>query len=376
MKMAANIKRIFIFFMSCSIVFITVVSAFAAKTTDITGADTGSSSGLSKSEVDAIMQDIESNATPDNITQKMDDLINRANLTGNDDLRQYAEYVKQAYELELQLNSINQSINALLAKNNNLASINNAVEKAVQINASYDEMSGIFSASASQILATLDETSFSNIQSALVEVDGIQDIIQNPSSASAAEKSLIDILMLQEAINQDLLEENMLSSAKAAINSSALVLVSSERSKYTDDEYNALLSGSKAFETKANKATSIGPSNVVMLNQSYKLKKSALSYNGSVLISIDDILKLVSGHVQYTDGTSTMAIISGDKLVEFTAGKNSAYVNDKPMSTNCPVLRFNGTTYLPAEFFAEAFDVAYVNLPDQNTIIFYANLIH
>lgn len=359
---------------SVALLVVLVAAAMFSAAAETSSTTNSSNSSLSLSDVDHILEDIRATDNPSDITKKLDDLINKANLTGNSDLKQYAEYAKQAYELKIQLNSINESISALISKNANLESINSAIQKASQLNASYEDMTGMFSESADSILKDLDEASFAKVRDALSQISGIQDMIANPALASEYDRSLIDVLMLNEAINQELLDDASIAKAKAAINSSLLVLVSHERSKYSNDEYSNLASSSIEFGKKGNKTKAIAPTNVVMLNQGFKLKNAAICYDDAVMISIDDVLQFINGKMQYTSGTSTMAIVTKDKLVEFTVGKSEAYVNDKSMSTTAPVLSYNGIAYLPVEFVANAFDISYVSIPDASVVVLYSNL--
>lgn len=359
---------------SVALLVVLVAAAMFSAAAETSSTTNSSNSSLSLSDVDYILEDIRATDNPSDITKKLDDLINKANLTGNADLKQYAEYAKQAYELKVQLNSVNESISALISKNANLESINSAIQKASQLNASYEDMTGMFSESADSILKGLDEASFAKVRDALSQISGIQNMIANPALASEYDRSLIDVLMLNEAINQELLDDASIAKAKAAINSSLLVLVSHERSKYSNDEYSSLASSSIEFGKKGNKTKAIAPTNVVMLNQGFKLKNAAICYDDAVMISIDDVLQFINGKMQYTSGTSTMAIVTKDKLVEFTVGKSEAYVNDKSMSTTAPVLSYNGIAYLPVEFIANAFDISYVSIPDASVVVLYSNL--
>lgn len=372
MNMVMIKKRI----LSTVLLFILVVSAIFsdfAQTTFITSAENVSST-LSEDEISAMLDSIRSADNVAGIKDKLDELINRANLTGNDDLKQYAEYAKQVYDLKAQLSSVNQAIDALLSRNSSLEAINREIENIAQISGNYNDMAGLFSVSASDILKKLDESSFAKIKDSISRVNGIKEKIEKPALASEYDRALIDILMLQEAINQELLDENDIILAKAAINSSVLILVSHERSKYNNDEYSNLIASSIEFGGKGNKTKAIAPTNVVMLDQGFKLKDAAICYDGTVLISIDDVLQFINGKVQYTNGTSTMAIVTDDKLIEFTVGKSEAYVNDKAMSTYAPVLSFNAVAYLSVEFIAETFNIAYTSVPDLNVVVMYSNV--
>ena len=70
-----------------------------------------------------------------------------------------------------------------------------------------------------------------------------------------------------------------------------------------------------------------------------------------------------------------MVIQSPNKVLEIVAGKNVAYLNDEPKNMPVPILNFNDTIYMSAEFFGQAYDISYKFLPKQECLIFYKNLV-
>ena len=375
MKKIMASKRIlglimFVIFTIATISIALVVSAEDGSNSS--SASSAATSGLSSSDVDKIVESLKVDGDFDALIAQMDELINRAILTGNTELQQYAEYVKQACELQKQLNTVNASISALKEKNSDINNIDKTVQENMGLNITIDDMQNILSTEAKSILKDVD---FSKISAGLNDVPGIEEILKNPFSSNASQNALIEIILLQNAVNQELLEGEQITSAQNCINSNTAKLVSNESTKYTSDEYNSLKETSKEFESKGNKSTSLAPSQVVLYNNSAKLSSAPIMYDNNILISIDDVIKFTKASVQYTEGTGNIAITTDKKLVEITKGSNVGYVNDSNVSTIIPVLTFKGVTYIPVEFFAKAFDVSYISIPSAGAFIAYSNLI-
>ena len=375
MKKIMASKRIlglimFVIFTIATISIALVVSAEDGSNSS--SASSAATSGLSSSDVDKIVESLKVDGDFDALIAQMDELINRAILTGNTELQQYAEYVKQACELQKQLNTVNASISALKEKNSDITNIDKTVQENMGLNITIDDMQNILSTEAKSILKDVD---FSKISAGLNDVPGIEEILKNPSSSNASQNALIEIILLQNAVDQELLEGEQITSAQNCINSNTAKLVSNESTKYTSDEYNSLKETSKEFESKGNKSASLAPSQVVLYNNSAKLSSAPIMYDNNILISIDDVIKFTKASVQYTEGTGNIAITTDKKLVEITKGSNVGYVNDSNVSTIIPVLTFKGVTYIPVEFFAKAFDVSYISIPSAGEFIAYSNLI-
>lgn len=371
-KMTAS-KRILVFAMIVLFTSITISIALVVSAEDgSTGNTSSQSASLSSSDIDKILEGLEVDGDLDALIAQMDELINRAMLTNNTDLQQYAEYVKQSCELQKKLNEINASISALKEKNSDIASIDETVQENMGLNITLDDMQGILSTEAMSILKDVD---LSKITSGLNSVPGMEWILSDPSSATASQKALIEIILLQSAIDQGLLKDQQVTSAQNCINSNASKLVSDEATKYSSSEYEALKNTSKEFESKGNKSASLAPSQVVLYNESAKLTVAPIMYDSNILISIDDIISFTKASVQYTEGTGNIALTTNKKLVEITKGSNVGYINDSNASTIVPVLTFKGVTYIPVEFFAQAFDISYISVPSAGVFIAYSNLI-
>lgn len=380
MKKINVFKRLFSIIAVILITTITisiVIVAFAEESNkENTSSEPASTvSELSSSEIDKILEDVKSgsNKNWDDIISRMNDVINRAILTNNDDLKQYAEYIKQMCELQKQLDTINESISVLKAKNGDIASLDKEVQnisKGTSMDA--DDMQGVISDKGLSLLSDID---MSKVTEDLGNVPGMETVLNDPASATDSQKALVEVILLQSAIDKELLKDDQIDSAKGCINMSLAKLVSGESTKYTSNEYDSLKKSSKEFESYGNKSESIVPSQVVFYNESAKLSVAPIVYDKNILISINDIINFTGVSVQYTEGTGNMALIKDKKLIEFTRGSNVAYVNDVNMNTSVPILTFKGITYIPIEFFAKSFDISYISIPDNNVFITYSGLV-
>ncbi len=379
MARSVNIKKK-IFLITLVGVFLgaTVFAVVRAQTDpgqiETTSSSQSTSSELTPEEVNKILADIKVSGNDGNIEAQMDELIQRALLTGNITLKEYAEYTKQAYQLQSQLDTVNASIEALCAKSPQIKQLNDQVKESTKADVSVSEVKDTLPSGAASVLSNLSEKDMASLAPALAGIPNMESIAADPSSASSVDQNIMAIVLLQEAIDQGLLKDDQVTAANDAISSAAASLSSAERGKYTSAEHNALKATSEEFAKTGNKSKSALPEQVVMANTSFKLKNAAIMYDEQLLISLNDVLQFINAKVQYTENNGTMAIQSKDKIVEITSGKNVGYVNDKPLSIPSPVLTVNGITYLSVEFFAQAYDISYINLSDQGVLVMYANL--
>lgn len=188
------------------------------------------------------------------------------------------------------------------------------------------------------------------------------------------EQALMEVGLLQEALDQGLLEGEDAEKAKECIDAAMATLSALERSKYTDEEHAALQASSEEFGVTGNKTRAVLPEQVVMPNDQFKLTKPAIMYDDQLLISVEDIVQFTGAAVEYTDVSGTVALQTANSLVEVTKGKNMGYVNDKATSMPVPVLSFKGLTYISVEFFAQAYSVSSVKLAEQSVFVMYDNL--
>lgn len=328
---------------------------------------------LTSDEIEKIMEDLKVSTNLDNVLQKLDDIIKRAELSGNDALKDYAQNTKSKYELQKQLDTLNGLISAMKKKNGDIKALDDELNSVLSVNTILEDLQGALSDEALISLETLDEDKIGNLQEIFAEIEGLVDL-NNIESFSVKQRALLDVLMLDEALNQGMFSGHRLDVARDALSVAVTLLKSYEKQKYGSSEYDALVSGSDQFASRGKKTKGVFPEQVVLFDGNFNLKHAPLMYDSNILLAIDDIYQYIDAKVDYMYNNATIVIQSPGNTVEITAGKNVAYVNDEPKNMTVSVMNVNDIIYVPAEFFAQTYGISYRYIPELQTIIFYKNL--
>lgn len=345
-------------------------------------ADTATSSGglsddgvqnLTSDEIDKIIEDLRVSTNVDNVLKKLDEIIKRAELSGNDSLKEYAENTKSKYELQKQLDTLNSLIEAMKKKNNDINVLDEELNKVLSVSTILEDLKGALSDEALMSLETLDDEKISKLQEVIAEIEKLVDL-NDIESLSVKQRSLLDILMLDEAINQNMFEGHRLEVAKDALSVAVTLLKSYEKQKYADYEYDDLVEGSEKFASTGKKSSGVFPEQVVLFDGTFNLKHAPIMYDGHILLAIDDVYQYIDATVEYMYNNATLVIQSPGKTLEITGGKNVAYLNDEPKNMPVPVMNLKDTIYISAEFFAETYNISYRYISSLQTIVMYKNL--
>ena len=148
-----------------------------------------------------------------------------------------------------------------------------------------------------------------------------------------------------------------------------------QKQNYPQNNYNTLVEGTQRFISSAKKASSVLPEQVVFFDGHFDVTHPPIMYDGHILMAVDDLYKYIDATIEYMYNNSTMVITSPNKILEIVSGQNVAYLNDKPYNMPVPILSFEDTTYMPVEFFAQAYDISYKWLADHDFIVLYKNLV-
>ncbi len=328
---------------------------------------------LTSDDIDKIMEDIKLSTNIDNVIQKLDDIIKRAELMGNDTLKDYAEKTKSMYELQQQIDTLTSQIEAIKKKSSDVDSIDKELKTALSVTTVLQDMEGAISDETLRVLESLKEEKFKELNEVVAEISGLVDL-NDIDSMTLQQRCLLDVLMLYDTFEKDLIEGDRLSVAKEAYSVAITALKSYEKQKYGDSEYSDLVTGSEEFSKMGKKAELVYPEQVVFYDGAFNLKNAPIMYDGHILISIDDLYQYIDASIEYMYNNATMVIQSPDIILEITAGKNVAYVNDAPKNMVVPVLNVNEKIYIPAEFFAEVYGISYRYVSEHQTLIMYKNL--
>lgn len=355
-------------------------SSSSSAQTDSSSSSSSSSSGssgqtaLTNEEIDKVIEDLKISGSIDNIIEKLDEIIYRAQLSGNTALREYAENMKNSYELQKQLDSVNTLIEAMKKKNTDIAAVDDQVKKILSVDTISSDLDGAVSDEALLVIKSLSNDSSKQLQETLAEVESLVDL-KDVGSLTVRQRSLLDIILLSKIIEDGMVEDERLQLAKDTLAVAVTILESYQKQNYPQNNYNTLVEGTQRFISSAKKASSVLPEQVVFFDGHFDVTHPPIMYDGHILMAVDDLYKYIDATIEYMYNNSTMVITSPNKILEIVSGQNVAYLNDKPYNMPVPILSFEDTTYMPVEFFAQAYDISYKWLADHDFIVLYKNLV-
>ncbi|MBR2578628.1 MAG: copper amine oxidase N-terminal domain-containing protein [Clostridia bacterium] len=373
-KIAKNIMLIVLSSATLAMTFYTIVKAVDSEENNSGASNDSADAKLTSEEIDKIIDDLKVSGDIDNITEKLDEIIERAKLAGNTELQEYAENMKKYYELKNELDSVHSLIEASKKKNSSIAAVDEEVSRIISLDKVADDFQGALSDEALLILKSLSEDDLKKLQDLIAKIDSFMDL-RDVTSLTVQQRSLLDLLILGEIINNDMLEGEKLDTAKNTLSVAVTILESYARQEYSDEEYDRLIKGSEEFSKSTKKGQTVAPEQIMFLNGYFNLKHAPIMYDGHILLAVDDLYQYIDGTIEYMYNNAVMVIQSPNKTLEIESGKNVAYLNDEPKNMNVPILSYKNTIYMSAEFFAEAYDIDYKYDAEHEFLIFYNNLV-
>lgn len=329
---------------------------------------------LTSEEVDKIIEDLKISGSIDNILDKLDEIIQRAKLSNNTALQEYATNMKTYYELKKELDSVKSLIEASKKKNSDIAQVDKQVTRILSVDTVTEDLKGAVSDETMLILESLSSDDVKNLQELLVEIESLIDV-KNIESLSVQQRSLLDVLVLTKVLDEDMVKEERIHTAQEALSVAVTILESYQKQKYSPSEYDSLVGAGDEMAKMGKKTSTVLPEQIVFLNGYFNLKHAPIMYDGHILIAIDDLYQYIDADIEYMYNNATMVIQSPNKVLEIVAGKNVAYLNDEPKNMAVPILNFNDTIYMSAEFFAEAYDISCKYVKQHECLVFYNNLV-
>lgn len=379
-KLGRNLFFICILTVAGALTVYTIVQAMenSSSSSGTSSSDSSSSSStenkLTAEEIDKIVEDLKISGNIDNILEKLDDIIYRAQLSGNSALQEYATNMKTKYELQKQLDSVNGLLSSMKKKNSGIAKVDTQVTKILSVSTITEDLRGAVSDECLIILESLSEDNVKNLQETYSEIETIVDI-KDVASLTVQQRSLLDVLLLSKIIEDNMVEGERLTLAKETLSVAITILKSYERQNYASEDYDKLVEDSDKFTKAGRKASSVIPEQIVFLNGYFKMKHAPIMYDGHILMAIDDLYQYIDASIEYMYNNATMVIQSPGNTLEIVSGKNEAYLNDQPKNIPVPILSYNDNIYMSVEFFAECYDISYKYVADEEFLILYYNLV-
>ncbi len=379
-KLGRNLFFICILVVAGALTVYSIVQALenSNSTSSTSSADSSSTSNsenkLTAEEIDKIVEDLKISGNIDNILEKLDDIIYRAQLSGNSALQEYATNMKTKYELQKQLDSVNGLLSSMKKKNSGIAKVDTQVTKILSVSTITEDLRGAVSDECLIILESLSEENVKKLQETYSEIETIVDI-KDVSSLSVQQRSLLDVLLLSKIIEENMVDSERLTLAKETLSVAVTILKSYEKQNYPSEDYDKLVADSDNFTKAGRKASSVIPEQIVFLNGYFKMKHAPIMYDGHILMAVDDLYQYIDASIEYMYNNATMVIQSPGKVLEIVSGKNEAYLNDQPKNIPVPILNYNDNIYMSVEFFAECYDISYKYVADEEFLILYYNLV-
>ena len=282
--------------------------------------------------------------------------------------------MKNSYELQKQLDSVNTLIEAMKKKNTDIAAVDDQVKKILSVDTISSDLDGAVSDEALLVIKSLSSDNSKQLQETLAEIESLVDL-KDVGSLTVRQRSLLDIILLSKIIEDGMVEDERLQLAKDTLAVAVTILESYQKQNYPQTKYNTLVEGTQRFISSAKKASSVLPEQTVFFDGHFDVTHPPIMYDGHILMAVDDLYKYIDATIEYMYNNSTMVITSPNKILEIVSGQNVAYLNDKPYNMPVPILSFEDTTYMPVEFFAQAYDISYKWLADHDFIVLYKNLV-
>lgn len=379
-KLGRNLFFICILVVAGALTVYTIVQALenSNSTSSTSSADSSSTSNsenkLTAEEIDKIVEDLKISGNIDNILEKLDDIIYRAQLSGNSALQEYATNMKTKYELQKQLDSVNGLLSSMKKKNSGIAKVDTQVTKILSVSTITEDLRGAVSDECLIILESLSEENVKKLQETYSEIETIVDI-KDVSSLSVQQRSLLDVLLLSKIIEENMVDSERLTLAKETLSVAVTILKSYEKQNYPSEDYDKLVADSDNFTKAGRKASSVIPEQIVFLNGYFKMKHAPIMYDGHILMALDDLYQYIDASIEYMYNNATMVIQSPGNVLEIVSGKNEAYLNDQPKNIPVPILNYKDNIYMSVEFFAECYDISYKYVADEEFLILYYNLV-
>ena len=329
---------------------------------------------LTTEEIDKVIQDLKISGSIDNILEKLDEIIKRAQLSGNSALQEYASNMKTSYELQKQLDSVNSLIEAMKKKNSSIAQVDKQVTKILNVTTITQDLKGAVSDEALLVLESLTNENVQKLQETMAEIEGLVDL-KDVESLTVEQRSLLDIIVLSKIIEEGLVEGERFDLAKETLGVAVTILESYQKQEYDSSSYDSLTAGTEKFLQSGKKASSVLPEQISFVGGHFGMSHPPLMYDGHILLALDDLYQYIDANIEYMYNNATMVITSPDKILEIISGRNEAYLNDKPYNMPVPILSFEDTVYMSVEFFAQAYDISYKYIQDHDFIVIYGNLV-
>lgn len=255
-------------------------------------------------------------------------------------LRQWLESTIRKYQLEQELAQLTGALKGLETSSEELGGLAQAV---AGLTAEPDELLlqiGVICPTAAALLEGLegfDSAEEQRAQFAAILASG---------DGTDAGQSLTAVRLLLALKDGGLLDEAGIAAAQSGL-IAELGRLTTLCQTVTGQRRETLEAASRTLADRANLAEPLSPARLVVVGQTLNYTAPVFTYNGAIMLSLDDAAGFLGGQV--VEQGDTLAIVAPGTVLELVKGSSDGYLNDKLCKLSAPVLKFDQVYYLPLD---------------------------
>ena len=165
-------------------------------------------------------------------------------------------------------------------------------------------------------------------------------------SAGADSADVAAILLFQGLLDSGLLTDAGIVTATDAI-TAHFGSIAGRYQGLSSAERQKLEAASQDIAGRANNAGALNPGTLVAAGSTLSLTNPVFTYSGTAMVSLKDAAAFLGGKVVEMEDNATVVIQAPGVVLEMTKGSSDAYLNDKLLKMEQPVLSFDKVCYLP-----------------------------
>ena len=291
---------------------------------------------------DELLAILGSGEEAESVRANVDRLIALGDPSGT--LRTYLESSIRLHQLQYEMEQLQATLDQLEASDGTIGAIGEAVTALEN---------------PDQVLGRI-ETEISDQAARLLEsagYDGTGDLALLASrvlayldagAAGADSADMAAILLFQGLQESGVLNETGLVTAADAI-SAHFGNIAGRYRGLSSETRQTLEAASQEIAGRANKADALNPGSLIMAGNRLALTKAVFTYDGAIMVSLQDAAVFLGGEVVEMDDNATVVIQASGVVLEMTKGSSDAYLGDRLLKMEQPVLSFDKVCYLPLD---------------------------
>ncbi len=112
-----------------------------------------------------------------------------------------------------------------------------------------------------------------------------------------------------------------------------------------------------------------GTLNLVVEGEEVRSKVSPRITDGAVFLPKEVILEYIDPNLNWDGNLHKLTITTENRVIRMKTDSLDAYVNNKPVALNFPVVEDDGTVFVPIEFLSEFYNIKVNYIKDNNVIV-------